>query len=543
MKDDQSLIRITNNNDNDPIFKNQNDTYNIRIIKKIESKNYQSKNELHKKINIFYIIIIILIIIIIFLIFNIFKLYNLIKLNIAKNIQLNNALTFPNIEQKIQLINKTNVTQYKMNNSNINISNDTNTLNNSNIKFSNEANAIDDKNTNISYDNNPISYLNSNISNYTNNNNNISTDLDIIISNTNMKKLDYKNINNDEMNDYIRLCNNGNLISKIPKFVDNPKITVVIPVYNAHKYLKKTIRSIQNQNMEEIEILIVDDFSTDNTIEVVKELQEEDCRIKLIKNKENRGTLYTRSIGALNAKGKYIMPIDNDDLFMPGIFNISYEEAENNNIDIIEFSGCDKSIGSLFKKKECYICLFLRYKAHGVIIKQPELSTFIYQKKKGRKNKYQIIDAYLWGKCIKSSIYKKALEILGEDTYTENICYCEDRIVNFGLFRIANSFKFINRYGIVHNNNPSSVGYTWKKKKQFHDELLNVLSIYNLTKNSSDSKLAAIQFEIMWDWSSKGLSFENKELAKYVYYTILNETYISQFRKKKLTKLVGKALS
>ena len=56
--------------------------------------------------------------------------------------------------------------------------------------------------------------------------------------------------------------------------------------------------------MEEIEILIVDDFSTDNTIEVVKELQEEDCRIKFIKNKENRGTLYTRSIGALNAKGK-----------------------------------------------------------------------------------------------------------------------------------------------------------------------------------------------------------------------------------------------
>ena len=365
-----------------------------------------------------------------------------------------------------------------------------------------------------------------------------------IISTINHKnKINFSNINRNEMNDYFKLCNNGNLISKIPKFVDNPKITVVIPVYNAHKYLKKTIRSIQNQNMEEIEILIVDDFSTDNTIEVVKELQEEDCRIKLIKNKENRGTLYTRSIGALNAKGKYIMPIDNDDLFMPGIFNISYEEAENNNIDIIEFSGCDKSIDSLFKKKECYICLFLRYKAHGVIIKQPELSTFIYQKKKGRKNKYQIIDAYLWGKCIKSSIYKKALEILGEDTYTENICYCEDRIVNFGLFRIANSFKFINRYGIVHNNNPSSVGYTWKKKKQFHDELLNVLSIYNLTKNSSDSKLAAIQFEIMWDWSSKGLSFENKELAKYVYYTILNETYISQFRKKKLTKLVGKALS
>ena len=58
----------------------------------------------------------------------------------------------------------------------------------------------------------------------------------------------------------------------------------------------------------------------------------------IIKNNENRGTLYTRSIGALNAKGKYIMSIDNDDFFMPDIFNICHEEAENNNINIIEFS-------------------------------------------------------------------------------------------------------------------------------------------------------------------------------------------------------------
>ena len=423
-----------------------------------------------------------------------------------------------------------------MNNSNIKISNDTNTLNDSNIKISSEANALDYKFNNISYDNNSINYSNTNKSKNKNSNNKISSD----ISNTNMKKLDYKNINKNEMNDYIRLCNNGNLINKITKFVDNPKITVVIPVYNAHKYLKKTIRSIQNQNMEEIEILIVDDFSTDNTIEVVKELQEEDCRIKLIKNKENRGTLYTRSIGALNAKGKYIMTIDNDDLFMPGIFNISYEEAENNNIDIIEFSGCDIFINS-FVFGMCNVCLFLRFKENGVIIKQPELSTFVY--KKEDNNNYRIIDAYLWGKCIKSSIYRKALEIIGEEIYSKYVCYCEDRVVNFAIFRVANSFKYIKRYGIVHNKNPKSVQYTWKNSvKILHDELINVVSIYKLTKNTTDAFLSVVQFQKIWGYSNNGLSSENKEIAKNIYNEMLNNSNIPEERKKLLIDTVKNRL-
>ena len=57
--------------------------------------------------------------------------------------------------------------------------------------------------------------------------------------------------------------------------------------------------------MTDIEILIIDDNSKDNSVDIIKQLQDEDQRIRLIKNNENRGTLYTRSIGALNAKGKY----------------------------------------------------------------------------------------------------------------------------------------------------------------------------------------------------------------------------------------------
>ena len=96
------------------------------------------------------------------------------------------------------------------------------------------------------------------------------------------------------------------------------------------------------------------------------------------------------------------MSIDNDDFFMPDIFNICHEEAENNNINIIEFSGCDKSIYKLFKNNRCKTCRFLRYKHSGIIITQPKLSTFIYKNKRRGKDKYMLIDGFLWGKCIKT---------------------------------------------------------------------------------------------------------------------------------------------
>ena len=140
----------------------------------------------------------------------------------------------------------------------------------------------------------------------------------------------------ERINDFITLCKSNILINPISYNYDSPpKITAIIPVFNASETIKYAVRSIQNQNMKEIEILLVDDHSSDNSLEVINDLIIEDKRIKLIKNKQNKGILYSRSIGALKAKGKYIMALDNDDLFIFGIFNKCYDEAEKNNLDIL----------------------------------------------------------------------------------------------------------------------------------------------------------------------------------------------------------------
>ena len=99
----------------------------------------------------------------------------------------------------------------------------------------------------------------------------------------------------------------------------NPKFSIIIPVYNQEKYIKRVIRSIQNQSYKNIEIIFVDDASKDNSVEEIKKYQIKDKRIKLIRHNVNKGTFITRNDGASISQGEYITFIDPDDLFYENI--------------------------------------------------------------------------------------------------------------------------------------------------------------------------------------------------------------------------------
>ena len=127
------------------------------------------------------------------------------------------------------------------------------------------------------------------------------------------------------------MSSNGLLFSNISiKTNKNPKVSVVVPAYNIQKYIKQAIRSIQNQEMVDLDIVIVNDFSTDNTSKIIEEIMKEDKRIKLLNNKKNMGLLYTRCIGTLTAKGNYIFPLDGDDMILDkDIINKIYSILSN----------------------------------------------------------------------------------------------------------------------------------------------------------------------------------------------------------------------
>ena len=109
------------------------------------------------------------------------------------------------------------------------------------------------------------------------------------------------------INQYYNLNNKGILINKKNfKRVVNPKVSIISAVYNNGKFILRFLRSIQNQFFADIEIIFIDDYSRDNSALIIEKNKKDDERIILLRNKKNKGTLISRNIGALKAKGEFL---------------------------------------------------------------------------------------------------------------------------------------------------------------------------------------------------------------------------------------------
>ena len=93
------------------------------------------------------------------------------------------------------------------------------------------------------------------------------------------------------------------------------KVSIITPVYNSEKYLKNTIENVINQTYKNLEMILVDDCSTDNSEKIIKEFSKKDSRIKYIKLKENSGAAVARNTALENSTGRFIAYLDADDLW------------------------------------------------------------------------------------------------------------------------------------------------------------------------------------------------------------------------------------
>jgi len=109
-------------------------------------------------------------------------------------------------------------------------------------------------------------------------------------------------------------------------------VSIVIPLYNCENFIKATIKSVQDQSYTNWEMIIIDDVSTDNSYKVAYEESKKDPRIKVLKNEKNSGVSDTRNVGIKEAKGKYLVFLDSDDLFMPGKLEKQVKFMEENDI-------------------------------------------------------------------------------------------------------------------------------------------------------------------------------------------------------------------
>ncbi|WP_160686063.1 glycosyltransferase family 2 protein [Clostridium sp. C2-6-12] len=119
--------------------------------------------------------------------------------------------------------------------------------------------------------------------------------------------------------------------------VINPKVSIIVPVYNAEKYLKEMIASLYAQTLKEIEFIFIDDCSMDNSLDILYEFEKKDPdRVIIIKSDENQGPGGARNIGLKYASGEYIGFVDSDDYIKPEMYECMYNKAIENDCDLVE---------------------------------------------------------------------------------------------------------------------------------------------------------------------------------------------------------------
>lgn len=218
-----------------------------------------------------------------------------------------------------------------------------------------------------------------------------------------------------------------------------PEISIVVPIYNVEQYLEECIVSIMNQTLKDIEIICVNDGSTDHSLDILENLQEKDSRIKII-SKENSGYGHSVNVGIDVAKGKYLCIVESDDYVDCNMLEEFYRIMEQNNLDMLK----------------------------------SDSRTFI------RDNGE---DIYTYRKVVpKNELYNAILE---QEDY-------ENKFMGYvytwaGMYRL----DFLNRYGIRHHESPGASyqdnGF-WFQTSMYAERLMFIdKAFYNLRRDNPNS--------------------------------------------------------
>ncbi|MEQ5287325.1 glycosyltransferase family 2 protein [Providencia huaxiensis] len=300
------------------------------------------------------------------------------------------------------------------------------------------------------------------------------------------------------------------------ELASNKLVSVIIPVFNVEKYVEEAVKSIQEQTYRNIELIIVDDCSTDNTYEIVKKLSLEDQRIKLYKNETNLKIAKTLNIALEHANGYYIARMDGDDISHPKRIERKINFLEKNtDYDLVGCSiiSIDRNGNEIGKTK---------YTSNQKIIK--------------KSLKYFSPVSHIW--VSKKSTYEKLngyRELSGVEDYDFLL-----RMVSLGLkfTNLEDNFDYYVRLG-REGNTVSSIGVKQKKMHYYAYNLYKERNVKNKDtfSQSNLSKMVHTSYltEKLHVFSSsclfKAIKFRSQnKLAKTIFYTFLSLSSIYQVK-------------
>ena len=295
--------------------------------------------------------------------------------------------------------------------------------------------------------------------------------------------------------DYISLSTKEDSLSKIlPSKIDTQKISLIIPLYNSEKTLIPLINSIQNQTLKELEIILINDNSSDKTESLLTKLKKEDTRIITITNKIRRGVLFNIINTGLQAKGEYIIFLYQDDFFtsndvLEKLYDIATKKFEEK-IDTVNYRICI----SLYNKDQIESLNYIptvNLNNVNKILKSPDIFLNYFQKKRDITESRFIFD-----KMYKRELIQKAADLIGPQIWNQILSFGYEFLFAFAVMKQCNSFINIKDICYCHKIKDEStmweidgdrLKYNDDSNKKIGDYMLVLERMLQLTENEKDN--------------------------------------------------------
>lgn len=253
------------------------------------------------------------------------------------------------------------------------------------------------------------------------------------------------------------------------------KVSIVVPIYNTEKYLRRCLMSIINQKASDIEIILVNDGSTDSSIDIINEFAELDNRIIVI-NKTNSGLSSARNSGIDVAKGEYILHIDSDDWIEPNYIHDIYEYAISLQLDMVVTDAYwDWDDGHIEYKKDINI------KEYRILNNMEYLDYFF----KGKAR------PVVWNKLFKTNLYKE-----NNIKHPDGISLGEDLATTPKLAFHANRIGKINKAYVHYIQNPHSITKCISSARI--NEIIEVISSLRLFFKKNNFNLDTLELRTLF---------------------------------------------
>lgn len=224
-------------------------------------------------------------------------------------------------------------------------------------------------------------------------------------------------------------------------------ISVIVLVYNTEQYITKCLNSILKQTYEKLEVIVVNDGSTDKSPNKIHRIAERDRRVKIIEKKENKGIYQSRLAGYKKAKGKYIMFVDSDDWIQKDMIQIMYDRLKEYDADVVR-------------------CQYRKCLNDRIIVPKTNLNRDVLMDVEHLEPQFFDL-LYRTNYCnpiCKQLIKKELLENISE--IDQNLNYCEDLACNLKIYTQMKSILFIPDELYIYNTN-----HSYQSRKKIEEEV------------------------------------------------------------------------